>query len=96
MTHPYILERIEQAETSAITFPKDVLIESKTRQAGNFIQSRLIKEADYYETKNKKISLFSFTETPTFYTLQAVKAIKPYMNSSEIKKSKRGRKPNSS
>ena len=54
MTHPYILERIEQAEAPSITFPKDELIEAKTKQSGNFIQSHLIKEASYYATKNKK------------------------------------------
>lgn len=54
MTHPYILERIEQAEAPSITFPKDELIEAKTKQSGNFIQSHLIKEASFYATKNKK------------------------------------------
>lgn len=54
MTHPYILERIEEAETSAITFPKDILIEFKARKAGNFIQDYLIKEAEKYETRDKK------------------------------------------
>ncbi len=68
MTHPYILERIEEAETSAITFPKDELIEAKTKQSGNFIQSHLIKEASYYGTKNKKdISLLLYRNAYCIY-----------------------------
>ena len=55
MTHPYILERIEEAETSAITFPKNEFIEEEIKESGNFIQSRLVKEAGYYENKKGKI-----------------------------------------
>ncbi len=55
MTHPYILERIEEAGTSAITFPKNEFIEEEIRESGNFIQSKLVKEAGYYQNKKEKI-----------------------------------------
>ena len=68
MTHPYILERVEEAESPSITFPKDILIESKIRKAGNFIQSYLLKEASVYESKEKKnVSFLLYRNTYFLY-----------------------------
>ncbi|MCK4905591.1 M48 family metalloprotease, partial [bacterium] len=55
MTHPYILDRLNQAEESPITFSQDIFIKKKTKQAGNFIQDYLVQEAQKYETKDKKV-----------------------------------------
>ncbi len=78
MTHPYILDRLNQAEETPITFSKDIFIKEKTEQAGNFIQDYLLKEAENYETKDKKdVSLLLYRNTYFLYPggTQADKAL---------------------
>ncbi|MDD5455190.1 MAG: M48 family metalloprotease, partial [Candidatus Ratteibacteria bacterium] len=68
MTHPYILDRLYEAEESPITFSKDPLIKQKTEKAGDFIQDYLIKEAGTYTSKDKKyISLLLYRNTYYLY-----------------------------
>jgi len=54
MTHPYILDRLYEAEETPLTFSKDPFIKENTEQAGNFIQGYLLKEAENYANKKDK------------------------------------------
>lgn len=54
MTHPYILDRVEEAGEPTMDFPDDKLIEAKIERTGNLIQSRLLETAKVYENKDNK------------------------------------------
>jgi predicted Zn-dependent protease len=70
MTHPYILDRVEEAGKPTLDFEKDELIEIKTQKAGNSIQSHLIEEASFYENKDKeKLALLLYRNAYFLYPL---------------------------
>lgn len=94
MTHPYILDRLNQAEESPITFSQDIFIKEKTKQAGNFIQDYLIQEAQKYETKDKKVlSLFLYRNAYYIYPqgTQADKVLYELIKDREEKERKKNK-----
>ncbi|HIE43545.1 MAG TPA: hypothetical protein EYP78_01950 [Candidatus Omnitrophica bacterium] len=68
MSHPYILDRAEEAEELIPEFPKSETFDTEIKASGNYIQSRLMECASFYEDKNKeKIALLLYRNAYYIY-----------------------------